>query len=180
MRRLNPGFARHFFLHRHFDDPTIYARSLNRIGNWHVNREQSREALHYHQQALVIFQQLQNTSGVAETFDLLGITYYMGGDLIQGTSYYQQAISLFRKFDDRQGLTSSLATLTLRGATYQTDTMSSAGSSLVIVQKDAEEALSIARAISQRSAEAYALFQLGLCQDHKETMHPRWKPYNKA
>ena len=159
-----PWFRQALVLAQTLDDPTIYARSLNRIGNWHMNREQSSEALQYHQQALVIFQQLQNTSGVAETFDLLGMTYYMGGDLIQGTAYYQQAISLFRELDDRQGLTSSLATLTLRGATYQTDTMPSAGSSLVIVQQDAEEALSIARAISQRSAEAYALFQLGLCQ----------------
>jgi DNA-binding CsgD family transcriptional regulator/Tfp pilus assembly protein PilF len=159
-----PWFREALLLAQTLDDPTIYARSLNRIGNWHVNREQSREALHYHQQALVIFQQLQNMPGIAETLDLLGMTYYMGGDLIQGTTYYQQAIALFRELDDRLGLTSSLATLTLRGATYQTDTMPSVGSSLVSVQQDAEEALSIARAISQRSAEAYALFQLGLCQ----------------
>lgn len=159
-----PWFREALLLAQTLDDPTIYARSLNRIGNWHVNREQSREALHYHQQALVIFQQLQNAPGIAETLDLLGMTYYMGGDLIQGTPYYQQAISLFRELDDRQGLTSSLATLTLRGATYQTDTMASPGSSLIVVQQDAEQALSIARTIGQRSAEAYALFQLGLCQ----------------
>jgi DNA-binding CsgD family transcriptional regulator/Tfp pilus assembly protein PilF len=159
-----PWFRKALLLAQTLDDPTIYAHSLNRVGNWHLNREQSREALDYHKQALAIFQQLQNTQGIAETLDLLGMTYYMGGDLIQGTPYYQQAISLLQKLDDHQGLTSSFATLTLRGATYQTDTMASTGSSLVLTQRDAEQALSIARAIGQRSAEAYALFQLGLCR----------------
>lgn len=158
-----PWFREALLLAQTLDDPTIYARSLNRIGNWHLNVEQPIEALHYHQQALAIFQELQNTPGIAETLDLLGMTSYMGGDLIQGTAYYQQAIALFRKLDNRQGLTSSLATLALYGATYQTDTMPMAGASLVQAQQDAEQALSIAREIGQRSAEAYALFQLGLC-----------------
>ncbi|MBV9614308.1 MAG: tetratricopeptide repeat protein [Ktedonobacteraceae bacterium] len=158
-----PWFRQALLLAQTLDDPTIYARSLNRIGNWHLNIEQPLEALHYHQQALTLFQKLQNAAGIAETLDLLGMTSYLSGNLIQGTSYYQQAVALFRELDDRQGLASSLATLTLRGATYQTDTMASAGASLASVQQDAELALSIARGIGQRSAEAYALFQLGLC-----------------
>jgi predicted ATPase/DNA-binding NarL/FixJ family response regulator len=144
-------------------DPALQARSLNRIGNWYLNKEQSHEALHYHQQALIIFQGLQDSHGIAETLDLLGMTSYLGGDLSQGSVYYQQAITLFRELDDRQGLASSLATLTLRGATFQTDTMVSAATSLAEVLHDCERALRIAREIGQRSAEAYALFQLGLC-----------------
>ncbi len=158
-----PWFRQALLLAQTLDDPTIYARSLNRIGNWYLNEEQPLEALQYHQQALAIFQQLQNSPGIAETLDLLGMTSYLGGDLIQGTTYYQQAIAIFRELDDRQGLTSSLATLTLRGATYQTDTMVSVGVSLASARQDAELALNIAREIAQRSAEAYALFQIGLC-----------------
>jgi DNA-binding NarL/FixJ family response regulator len=41
--------------------------------------------------------------------------------------------------------------------------MTSAGVSLPSAQQDAELALNIAREIGQRSAEAYALFQIGLC-----------------
>ena len=156
-------FRQALVLAQTLEDPTIYARSLNRIGNWYLNVEQSLEALNYHQQALTIFQELHNSRGIAETLDLLGMTSYMGGDLIQGTHYYQQAIALFRELDDRQGLTSSLATLTLRGATYQTDTMVSAGTNLAEVLQDARQALEIAREIGQRSAESYALFQVGLC-----------------
>jgi predicted ATPase/DNA-binding CsgD family transcriptional regulator len=149
-------------LARTLDDPKLEAYSLNRRGNWHLNIEQPSEALRYHREALTIFQELHDQHGIAETFDLLGMTSYLGGDLVQGTAYYEQAIALFRDLDDRNGLTSSLATLTLRGPTYQTDTMVSVAS-LEEVIHESEQALKIAREIGQRPAEAYALFQLALC-----------------
>lgn len=157
-----PWFRQALTLAQALNDPALYAHSLNRIGNWYVNVEQPREALRYHQEALTMFQELQDTDGIAKTLDLMGMVSYVGGDLIGGTTYYQQAIALFQTLGDRQGLTSSLATLTLRGPTYQTDTLISAAS-LAQVSQDAEHALEIARKIGQRSAEAYALFQLSLC-----------------
>ncbi len=87
---------------------------------------------------------------------------YLGGEMQRGTAYYQQAIACFRELADKPGLTSSLATLTLRGPTYQTDTLISAAD-LPEACQDAEQALSLAREIGHRSAEAYALFQIGLC-----------------
>jgi DNA-binding CsgD family transcriptional regulator len=155
-------FRQALILSQALDDPVLHARSLNRIGNWHLNVEQPHEALRYHREALAIFQQLHDSRGIAETLDLLGMTSYLGGDLIGGTAYYQQAIALFGELGDKPGLTSSLATLTLCGPTYQTDALVSAAS-LAEVCQDAEHALSIAREIGHRSAEAYALFQLGLC-----------------
>ena len=149
-------------LARQMDDPKTLAHSLNRLGNWHVNIEQPREALRYHQEALTLFQQAHESHGLAETYDLLGMASYLGGDLIQGTTYYQQAIALFRELGDQQGLTSSLATLTLRGPVFQTDSMVSAAG-LAEVFQDTEHALRIAREIEHRSAEAYASFMLGLC-----------------
>jgi DNA-binding CsgD family transcriptional regulator/tetratricopeptide (TPR) repeat protein len=144
------------------DDPALQARSLNRVGNWHLNVEQPGEALRYHKEALSIFEQLNDEHGIAETLDLMGMTSYLGGDLIQGTTYYKQAIELFRKTGNRQGLASGLATLPMRGPTFHSDVMVAAGS-LAEAQQDAESALKIAREIGHRSAEAYALFQLGLC-----------------
>jgi predicted ATPase/DNA-binding CsgD family transcriptional regulator len=155
-------FRQALALSQSLNNPALHARSLNRIGNWHLNVEQPGEALRYHQEALSIFQELQDAHGIAETLDLLGMTSYLGGDLIQGTSYYQKAISLFRELGDKPGLTSSLATLTLRGPTYQTDSLVSAAS-LTEIYRDAEEALKIAREIGRRSDEAYALLQVGLC-----------------
>lgn len=143
-------------------DPVLYARSLNRVGNWYLNVEQPDEALRYHQEALSIFERLNDSHGIAETLDLLGMASYLGGDLIKGTAYYTQAIKLFRETANQQGLTSSLATLPMRGPTFHTDIMAAAGS-LAEAQHDAENALTIAREIGHRSAEAYALLQLGMC-----------------
>src|SRR5437667_8126570 len=90
------------------------------------------------------------------------MTSYLGGDLIGGTAYYQQATALFDELGNREGLTSSLATLTMRASTYHTDTLI-AVNSLAEVLPDAERAVKVAREIGQRSAESYALLQLGLC-----------------
>src|SRR5438132_1008677 len=155
-------FRQALILSQALDDPVLHARSLNRIGNWHLNVEQPNEALRYHREALAIFQQLHDSRGIAETLDLLGMTSYLGGDLIGGTTYYQQAITLFEELGNREGLTSSLATLTMRASTYHSDVLIAAAS-LAEVFPDAERAVRVAREIGQRSAESYALFQLGLC-----------------
>ena len=155
-------FRQALILSQALDDPVLHARSLNRIGNWHLNVEQPHEALRYHLEALAIFQQLHDSRGIAETLDLLGMTSYLGGDLIGGTAYYQQAIALFDELGNREGLTSSLATLTMRASTYHTDALI-AVASLAEVLPDAERAVKVAREIGQRSAESYALLQLGLC-----------------
>jgi tetratricopeptide (TPR) repeat protein len=155
-------FRQALVLSQSLNDPALHARSLNRIGNWHLNVEQPYEGLRYHHEALAVFRELHDESGIAETLDLLGMASFIGGDLAQGTVYYQQAIALFSKSGNRQGLTSSLATLVLRGPTFQTDAMLSAAS-LSEARNDAEHALSVAREIGHRSSEAYALFQLALC-----------------
>ena len=144
------------------NDPALHAHSLNRIGNWYLNVEQPKEALRYHHEALQIFRELHNEPGMAETLDLLGMTSYLGGDMVQGTAYYRSAIALFEQSGDRSGLSSSLATMALRAPTFQTDSMVSMAD-LAEATQDAERALHIAREIGQRSAEAYALFQMGLC-----------------
>ena len=155
-------FRQALVLAQSLNDPALHAHSLNRIGNWHLNVEQPHEALSYHREALTIFERFHDSHGIAETLDLLGMGSYLGGDLIGGTAYYHQAIALFHELGDKPGLTSSLATLTLCGPTFQTDTMVST-SNLAEVCQDAEHALKIAREIGHRSGEAYALLQVGLC-----------------
>ena len=160
--RAETWFRQALILAQALEDPVLHARSLNRIGNWHLNVEQPQEALRYHREALAIFQQLHDARGIAETLDLLGMTSYLGGDLSGGTAYYQQAIALFEELGNREGLTSSLATLTMCASTYHTDALI-AVASLAEVLPDAERAVKVAHEIGQRSAESYALFQLGLC-----------------
>jgi len=155
-------FRQALFFSQQLQRPALHARSLNRVGNWHLNVEQPHEALRYHQDALAIFQRLHDSPGIAETLDLLGMASYLGGDLLGGTAYYRQAAALFGELGDREGLTSSLATLAIRAATFHTDALTSAAS-LAEALPDAERAVRVAREIGRRSAESYALLQLGLC-----------------
>jgi tetratricopeptide (TPR) repeat protein len=148
-------------LARHMDDPLTLAHSLNRLGNWHLNIEQPREALQYHQEALTLFQQGHDEHGFAETYDLLGMTSFIGGDLVQGAAYCQQAVAFFRELDDRQRLASSLTLLAQVGGIYQGETLIPASISFADALRFGELALKAARESGQRSAEAYTLVSLG-------------------
>ena len=150
-------------LARCLEDPLTLAHSLNRLGNWHLNIEQPREALRYHREALTLFQQTHDAPGIAQTCDLLGMASILGGDLLQGTAHCQQAVALFRELDDRQGLTSSLATVVWACGGYETETMVPPAVSFAEARSLGEQALKIAREIGQRSAEIYALCALGEC-----------------
>jgi DNA-binding CsgD family transcriptional regulator len=154
-------------LARHMDDPITLAHTLNRLGNWHVNIEQTREALRYHQESLTLFQQAHDLQGIAATHDMLGMTHALGGDLLQATANYQQAVALFRELDDRQGLTSSLSTLMLLGGIYETHTMVPAPISFAECLLAGSQALTLAGEIGRPSAEAYTLLSLG------QTLGPR-------
>jgi DNA-binding CsgD family transcriptional regulator len=154
-------------LARSMDDLLTLAHTLNRLGNWHLNIEQPSEALRYHQEALTLFQQAHDPHGIAATYDMLGMTHALGGDLLQASASYQQAVALFRKLDDRQGSTSSLSTLMLLGGIYETHTMVPAPLSLAECLHFGKQALTLAREIGQRSAEAYTLLSLG------QTLGPR-------
>jgi predicted ATPase/DNA-binding CsgD family transcriptional regulator len=144
-------------------DPRLLAHSLNRLGNWYVNVEQPLEALHYHQEALTIFQEVHDQHGVAETLDLLGMTSYIRGDLVQSAAYYRHVVELFREMDNREGLVSSLATLLMCGGSYEAQTLVTVATSVNEVLQAGERALSLARQIDQRSGEAYTCCCMADC-----------------
>jgi DNA-binding CsgD family transcriptional regulator len=145
---------------RRMDDPLTLAYSLTRLGDWNVNIDQPYEALHYQLEALTLFQQAQDQQGIAQTYDRLGMTSCLGGDLLQGTNYCQQAIALFQQLDDRQGLASSLTTLMVVGGNYETGTVVPGPNSFEDSLRFGEQALKIAHEIGSRSAEIFALLTL--------------------
>jgi len=144
-------------LARQLGDPLVLAHSLNRLGNWHLNVEQPLEAVQRHQQALALFQEARDVHGLAETYDLLGIACYERGDLSLGALSFEQAEALFRQVDDRRGLASCLANLVTAGGTFESDTV------VAVSLMRGEEALTLAREMEQRSAEAYVLCTLAQC-----------------
>ncbi|HEU5424463.1 MAG TPA: AAA family ATPase, partial [Nitrolancea sp.] len=139
--RTGEYFQQALALARTMDAPDLTAHALNRVGNWHVNSQQPLNALRHHEEALKIFEQLGDRAGIAITSDLLGLASYLAGDLIQGTMHYRRAVELFREADNREGLSSALAVMSMRGGTFMTDTMVVEQVTLDECVRDAEEAV---------------------------------------
>jgi tetratricopeptide (TPR) repeat protein len=88
----------------------------------------------------------------------------IGGDIVEMRRRYERAAALFRELDDRQGLCSTLATMMLHGGCLVFDTVVvSPGIEPDAVVPEALEALALARDITWRAGEAYALLDLGAC-----------------
>jgi len=95
-------------LARRINRPELLADSLNWMGNWYANDENFKKAVTYHKDALTIFEDLGYRWELAHTLDLLGLANLLGGDLGTSVRYYDRAIALYREFDDRPRLVSSL------------------------------------------------------------------------
>jgi tetratricopeptide (TPR) repeat protein len=138
--------------------PDYLARSLNRIGNWYMNVDQPYEAVKYHHEALSIFTARQDQQEIANTLDLLGLSYGIGADVPKGCDYMSRAIQAYREMDDLKGLASSLSTMSIMCAPVA-ETEIVIANSLKVPQtiQHAQEALEITRQINWRSGEAFAL-----------------------
>jgi tetratricopeptide (TPR) repeat protein len=142
---------------RTLDDPIILGHSLNRIGNWHLFVEQPREALRHHHEALELFRAANDRRGMAATYDLLGATNVIGGDIPAAVEHYERAVARFRELGDLQGLSSSLATFSTRGASCLWTATVWPIVDAAECARDGEEALRLAQQIGWRSGEAGAL-----------------------
>jgi DNA-binding SARP family transcriptional activator len=148
-------------LARRMDDPLALAASLNWMGNWHANAEDSPTAVAYHQEALEIVEALGNHRAVARTLDLLGLAYLLGGDLRASAPHYDRAIALCRALDDRPCLVTGL----IARAAIVSELIMLA--SVPVAEppdalRDVEEAIRIAGQIDSASDEAWAHWALGL------------------
>ena len=144
-------------LARAIGDQTLLARSLNRIGNWHVNREEIDDSLSAHREAQVLFAQLDDQRGLAQTHDFLGITNLIGADLVQAADHLQSAIALFESLDMRDRLASALSNLALCDSAVYNGLAVPAPVSAAESLAHSERAVAISREIAWPAGEAYAL-----------------------
>jgi DNA-binding CsgD family transcriptional regulator len=146
------------------EDPARLAQSLNRLGNWYANMDQPRQAQGLHRQALVIFRDLNDQPGIAQTLDLLAVTTFFAGDRQGAITAFEEAATYYRALGDRRGLVSALATLgPLRCCSQVVETLPAVAPHAGQAVGECEEALTIAREIGWRSGEAYALLELAAC-----------------
>jgi len=134
----------------------LRAHSLNRIGNWLANTGRIEEGLHAHKEALSIFDEQQNIQGMAETLDLLGITYGMCGDRVKAVEQLRQAIDLFRALGDNQSLSSSLAMRAIQSMPGSSETTFCPLRTRDECVQDASESLLLARQIDSLAGQSFA------------------------
>ncbi len=143
-------------------DPTLRAHSLNRLGNWFVNTGKNTEGLQAHHDALEVFQRQQDQAGMAETYDLLGLALAWTGNNVQGAQQYERAIALFRLLGDKKSLTSMLPNTSLVACSAVNETVFVVVRSPQECERDAREAVELARQIDWPAGEAYAECATGL------------------
>jgi adenylate cyclase len=150
-------------LARSMGDPVVYAESLNRVANWHLNADDLPLAIEYHRQALTVVERLGDRREAASTLERLALASQMRGEHAPSVEYYERAISLYRRMDDQPGLASSL---TGRGLAYCSGSFAAPTmippARPVDALADLEEALGIARETNSPSAESWALWALAL------------------
>ncbi|MBA2681926.1 MAG: AAA family ATPase, partial [Ktedonobacteraceae bacterium] len=139
-----------------FDDSTLRAHSLNRLGNWLTNTERAEEGLQLHYEALHLFTMQADTHGMATTFDLLGTTHGMRGDRVKAVEQLGQAIALFRTLGDTQSLVSSLGMRAVQSMPGSNETTFSPLRARDACLQDAEEALRLAGQIDWLAGQAFA------------------------
>jgi len=151
-------------LARRLDDPRLIADSLTQVAGWMINREQPAEAESLLEDALRIFTDLDDRHGIARTVDLLGTAADIGGDMVRMHQRYQRAGDLFRSLDDRPGLSSALATDSIRcGAVGLLETVVTLPDGFDDALADADAALALARSIDWKAGDAYASLVSGSC-----------------
>ena len=139
-------------------DPTLHARSLNRLGNWLVNTGRIQEGLEAHREALRLFETQQNTRGMAETLDLLGVAYGFYGDTTHEMESLGRSCKLFRELGDHQTLSSSLASRALDSAPEKLITIYSTLRTRDEVVQDCLEALRLTRQTNSQAGQAFVEF----------------------
>jgi tetratricopeptide (TPR) repeat protein len=146
---------------RAIGDPTLIARSNNRVGNWELNNEEPRRAIEFHHAALEMFETLADRQGVAESNDLLGMAHTIGGDLVKATEHNTRALELAERRGDKAAIAAALISLGLRGPSPETNTMVPAEDSVAVVWQGVARAIPLVQEIGWRAGEAYALWVLG-------------------
>ena len=148
-------------LARIMGDPHSLGHSLNRPGNWHANALEPYEGLRHHEEALAIFERLDDYPGIAATLDLISVAHFYVGDTGATLHDLERAMPILRQTDDRQTLGSALVTVTEAAGIQHHKKVTRIQNLCEMLGADPgqllAEAVSIAQHTGSRSAEAFAL-----------------------
>jgi DNA-binding CsgD family transcriptional regulator len=141
-------------------DATLVAHSLNRVGNWHVNREDPRSGIPFHDEALAIVEATGDRRGVAETVDLLAMTYHIAAKQARAVEMYERSIKLFAEIEHRRGLANALSVILVCGPSHHASASAVATSALMPELRATERALKLTAEIGWRAGESFSRYCL--------------------
>jgi len=168
--RAGEAFHEALTLARQHLDGVAIARSLNAVGNWHLNHEEPHQALDFHQDAFAIFTKLGDRHGIAASLDLLALARYVAGDVQTAARDYERVVALLEEIDDRPLLASALTNWSTAGGYFETDAVVTAEGPLDVWLDRNTRASEIARDIGWSAGLAYALIQGGAILAHRGHM----------
>jgi DNA-binding CsgD family transcriptional regulator/tetratricopeptide (TPR) repeat protein len=148
---------------RAIGEPALIARSLNRVGNWHINREEPLSGIPYHDEALAMFERAGDLRGVAETVDLLAMANHMAGAQEAAVELYERSVALFTALGDRRGLANAFSVIVACGPSHH----ASAGPVCATVRTEEllvnERAVHLTTNIGWRAGTAFSRYLLADC-----------------
>jgi DNA-binding CsgD family transcriptional regulator len=148
---------------RTLGEESLVARSLNRVGNWHVNLEEPHAGIPFHEEALAIVERHTDAAGITETVDLIAMSHHVAGEQGNAASHYTRSLANFAQRDDRRGLANARALLALCGPSYQSSSTTPVTSDTVDEELRELRAARLARDIGWRAGEAFVRFILADC-----------------
>ncbi|AHG92681.1 protein kinase (plasmid) [Gemmatirosa kalamazoonensis] len=148
---------------RAIGDDRLVARSLNRVGNWYVNREDPYAGIPHHDEALAIFERVDDRRGVAETVDLLAMAHHVGGAEVTAGALYERSVALFTTLQNRRGLVNAMAVLGVCGPSWHASAGPVHTSRMMPALLAEERAARLAVDIGWRAGEAFARYLIADC-----------------
>lgn len=155
-----PDLRSAFSIAGELGDPVALGRTLNRLGNWHLNRGDLEEARAHHEEALELLDAHGGDRDTATSLDFLAVQAFAAGELTVSAELYERSQRLFRDLGDQTAVSNALAMRALCSAPHWLCTYRPAITYPDAVQA-ARRAVAIAREVRWPSGEAFALGNLG-------------------
>jgi DNA-binding CsgD family transcriptional regulator len=148
---------------RTIGEAPLVAHSLNRVGNWFVNREDPHSGIPYHDEALAIFERANDRRGIVETVDLLAMAHHIAGAEDTAIQLLERSIEIFEELEDRRGLVNALAVLQVCGPSHHSSAGPVGTSARIPGLLTSELPVKLAAEIGWRAGEAFSRYILADC-----------------
>jgi tetratricopeptide (TPR) repeat protein len=158
--RAGEYFEKALDLARASGDTARIAHSLNRVGNWYVNKDEPQRATVFHGEALEMFEARDDARGLAETQDYLSMASWIGADYANAEKHADTALALFESLGDPLAIANMRIVSYVKYAMLQGSTVA-ASANVRPVRDDEIEVLQELRQLGWRAGEAFGLMVLG-------------------